>query len=87
VIYLFENDWPMVNRAIAKINAIYGEILADINDLTDCDNSVDSNTLPKFKSFIFEDKDYGRHWTKSQTPLKTELDVEALLKFFSNQWF
>jgi hypothetical protein len=87
VIHLFEDDRPMLNRAIANINAIYEEILADINDLVDCDKSVDSNKLPKFQSFVFEEKDYGRHWTKSQTPLKTELDVEALLKFFSNPWF
>jgi hypothetical protein len=76
-----------LNRAIANIKAIYEEILADINDLADYDKSVDSNKLPKFQSCVLEEKDYGRHWTNSQTPLKTELDVEALLKFFSNSWF
>lgn len=84
VIHLFEDDGPMLDSAIANIKAIYEEIIADINDLADCDNSVDSNNLPKFQSCVLEETDYGRHWTKSQTPLKTEFDVEALLKFFSN---
>jgi hypothetical protein len=83
----------MLNRAIVNINAIYEEILAeandlpDINDVADCDASVDSNKLPGFQSCVLKKKDFGKHWTKSQIPLKTELDVEALLKFFSNPWF
>jgi hypothetical protein len=79
VIYLFEDDGLMLDRAIANIEAIYEEILADTSDLADCDKSVDSNELPKFQSYVFEDKDDGKHWTKSQTTLKT--------KFFSNPWF
>ncbi len=48
------------------MNAIYEEILADIDELADCGNSAssaDSNKLPIFRSYFLKDKDFGKHWT------------------------
>jgi hypothetical protein len=75
LIHLGDDDEPMLDRAIENILAIYEEIRADTNDFTE------------FESIVLQKTDSGSYWTRSQTPLKVELDVEALTKFFSKSWF
>lgn len=86
-VLLIEDDEPMLERAIANIEAIHEEIRAEVSDLEPCDGSISSNRLPGFRSVVLNKADFGGYWTLSQIPLKTELDVEALEKFFSNPWF
>jgi hypothetical protein len=72
-------DWdygePALDRAIDNIQAVYEEIRADTDDFT------------KFESCISEKTDSGTYWLRSQTPLKVELDCDALKIFSSMPWF
>ena len=67
----WDYDEPALERAIDNIQAVYEEIRADTDDFT------------KFESCIPEKTDSGTYSLRSQTPLKVELDYDALKNFFS----
>lgn len=76
VIYLGNTDIPGTYKALENIHAIYEEIRAD------------TNNFANFESYIMGKAEDGReYWRTSQTPLVTELAVDALIGFFSKRWF
>ena len=63
-------------RATRNIKEIYEEIRTETNDFAEFESRVSAQT------------DRGlAYWTTSSTHLKTRLNVEALVKFFSKPWF